>query len=1118
MMPEIPDKPQRERALDPSKSFIVRSPAGSGKTELLAQRFLRLLALVEQPESIVAITFTRKAAAEMRGRILDALHAAEGPCPDSGHKALTWELARRALENDLSHRWRIRENPSRLRITTIDSFCLMLARRMPWMARFGAPPDIEEAPGELYREAARATLAQLESGEGWSDAVARLLDHLDNNLPAVEDLLVNMLSRREQWLGHVVTQTSRVELERALRLAVEQDLARVKATLRADVAAILIPCAAEAASNLRASDPSNRIAACVAMSSVPAATAENLPLWQGLADLLLTKNGRFRKRVDRNTGFPPGSPLKSDVAVLLESLQSRQDLAEMWGEVRHLPEPRYTDEQWSVLEALFQLLRLAAGSLMIAFREHRKVDFTAVAMAAIEALGSLDTPTDLAYSLDFRTEHILVDEFQDTSQLQFTLLRRLIDAWGADEPRSLFLVGDPMQSIYRFRQAEVGLFAGLFEKKLELASLEPLTLTVNFRSQANIVDWVNSTFPLILPEEPDFDRGAVSYSRSDAALSALGGPAVEVYPFAGADPHAEAEQVLRIVQQTQADDPEGKTAILVRNRDHASATALTLRRAGLRFLAVDMNPLFSRPVVQDLWSLTRALLHPADRIAWLAILRAPWCGMTLTDLLALTADDGATSLWDLMQASQRLEALSVEGRARLERTRAALETAIGRRGRAPLRSWIEAAWLDLGGPACLREPADEEDAGAFFQLLEENDQGGDIPDFADFERQLAALYAEPDPTAGDKLQILTMHKAKGLEFDTVIIPGLGRGPGRDGPRLLNWLVLPGRSEGALLLAPIKRSGTEHEPIAEYLQSFERRKQDYETGRLLYVAATRAKKRLHLLGHVSEKGNPRSGSLLDKLWHAVAQRFADLPPPKKQGDESLDAERPPAVFRRLPLAWLRPDIPPGIACTGVQAIAGEQPAVAFEWVGDTLRHVGTLVHRIIEEIGREGLDAWNSGRIRRSRQRWETALTALGVPPAELPAAAMRVERALEAILADERGRWILTPRDSSRSEFPLTGVVAGGLVSGIVDRTFLDEAGVRWIIDFKTSMHEGGSVDVFLDNEQSRYRSQLERYAELFSHMEDAPIRLGLYFPLLSGWREWSWGGRGVSTASFQSG
>ena len=160
---------------------------------------------------------------------------------------------------------------------------------------------------------------------------------------------------------------------------------------------------------------------------------------------------------------------------------------------------------------------------------------------------------------------------------------------------------------------------------------------------------------------------------------------------------------------------------------------------------------------------------------------------------------------------------------------------------------MENTWLQLGGAACVQDETALEDAAAYFDLLEGLAEGADLADFDWFREQVNALFAQPNANAGEVLQLMTIHKAKGLEFDTVILPGLGSVPRGDEQRLLLWL----EHRGELLLAPIAESGGDKDPIYGYLASIERRKSDQETARLLYVAATRARRSLHLLGSANE---------------------------------------------------------------------------------------------------------------------------------------------------------------------------------------------------------------------------------------------------------------------------
>jgi ATP-dependent helicase/nuclease subunit A len=1125
----IPDQAERARALDPTTSFIVQAPAGSGKTELLVQRYLALLASVEAPEEIIAITFTNKAAGEMRGRILEALARAGDPEPPSReHARLTWMLARAVLGRDASLGWEIAANPRRLRVQTIDALCAALTRQMPWLSRFGAQPAVSQDPAALYSEAARGTLAELETGHAWSAAVEQLLKHLDNDIARVESLLAEMLGRRDQWLRHVTGGTQRGDLEAGLAAAIGERLQGLSRALTDTPGEELVALACYAAANLRAQPAPPDLAADLELRTLPGADLTDLPAWRAVAELLLTRNGEWRRAVNASLGFPPPSgarelaersgraDMKGRFQALIARLAGDEDLRLRLDEVRRLPPPAYQDHQWGTVEALFELLRLAVAHLRLVFRARGEVDFTEVALAALEALGTPEAPTDLALALDYRISHLLVDEFQDTSLSQHELLARLTAGWEPGDGRTLFAVGDPMQSIYRFREAEVGLYLRARQEGLGSMVLEPLVLRANFRSQQGIVDWVNEAFPRVLPAEVDLGAGAVPYAPSVAVHPGLDGAAVTVHPFFGDSAEREAERVVALVGEARKSQPDGSVVILVRSRTHLSEIVPRLREAGLRFRAVEIEGLGQQPVVQDLLALTRALLHPADRIAWLAVLRASWCGLGLPELHALAGGDFQRTIWDLMNAQDARAAMSDAGRQRLDRVRGVLADSLVRRRRQGLRRWVEGTWVALGGPACLSRAGDLQDAEAFFDRLEALEEGGDLADPVRLGEEVAGLYARPDLEAEEGLQIMTIHKAKGLEFDTVIVPGLGRVPPHETERLLMWLERPrvAGSDTDLLLAPIMASGEVADPIYDYLKGLHQQRVRHEDGRLLYVAATRARARLHLLGHVQRDAEggvrqPAAGSLLSRLWPAVRPEFdgaSDAASETAAGGMVAGASVPPA-FWRLPLGWQAVAPADPVPWERLEAEEEEPRAeVEFLWARETIRHVGTVVHRLLQHVVRDGPEAWDERRVMALERGSRAALAALGVPPDDLDGASERAMRALRETMSDLRGRWILDPaHQEARSEYALSGRVRDAVVHVVIDRSFVDSDGVRWIIDYKTSIHEGGDVKDFLNNEQLRYQAQLERYAALVGQGESRPIRLGLYFPLLRGWREWPW-------------
>jgi hypothetical protein len=180
--------------------------------------------------------------------------------------------------------------------------------------------------------------------------------------------------------------------------------------------------------------------------------------------------------------------------------------------------------------------------------------------------------------------------------------------------------------------------------------------------------------------------------------------------------------------------------------------------------------------------------------------------------------------------------------------------------------------------------------------------------------------------------------------------------------------------------------------------------------------------------------------------------------------------------------------------------GEAPP--FRWAGEIARHVGTIAHGFLQRIASEGLTAWDAGRVAGERPRLRAALAAAGVPEADLEGATERAAATITGVLTDERGRWLLDRHADAACELPLAGVVEGRTVHCVLDRTFVDASGTRWIVDYKSSTHEGGDVETFLAAEWQRYRPQLERYARLLARIDDRPIRIGLYHPLLGGWQE----------------
>lgn len=1176
-MNEPIDARVRERALDPQRSFIVQAPAGSGKTELLTRRVLTLLATVDEPEQVLAITFTRKAASEMRDRVIETLaRAADSDAPVAeGHAAAGIALAKAVLARDAAHGWQLLRNPARLNLRTIDSLATQFATRLPVVSALGAPSGVVDDASALYREAATRFI----------DARLATLDHvllqLGNRLERAVTLFADLLGRRDQWKRYVYASGDdddalREYLEAMLAELVESRLQVLRASVPPAAETGLPPLLARAARHRAAladADPGGRIdhgwEALLGRDALPSADPDALAAWRAVRSALLTGGGELRKTLTRNEGCPTSkadaslldtdiSELRAHKAALMAMLEDLRepsngerahDFVACLLEVAGLPAPHYEDEQWALLSQLLTALPELLLELQVVFAERQVVDFPEMAERAQRALGTEEAPTDLALAMDLRLRHVLVDEFQDTSRTQFALFERIVGEWSPDDGRTFFAVGDPMQSIYRFRDGDVTLFGEAQASGIGPVPLESLRLETNFRSAPAVVDWINDGFTTIFPDSADPDIGAVPYAPSRAYLSGDG--EVHVHPGIGSDADAEADVVARLAAAAGQGDDAHSVAILLRSRAQATAIFAALRRAEVRYRAIDMDLLGERPVVRDLTSLCLALRYPHDRLHWLALLRSPCAGLVLDDLHALMHGSGRIAVVDLLRDEERLALLSGDGRRRAARLFDVLEPAVRRAPRAPVVPWVEACWLQLGGPSVCRDATDVDAAERCIARLQALENDGQLYQRAILASAMNALYAAP--LADARVQVMTLHKAKGLEFDTVILPALDRSPRQDDSRLLDWFESTIDGEPRLLLAPIEERGlpsARRHGINRMVRDARRRADRQETLRLLYVACTRARRFLHLLGKVPIKADgdlatPRSGSLLMSLWPLLEATFeaaasrassvATMPElaPGETAELFGDALPEPPALQRLAVDWR----PPAMRCfeTSPSAADGVRPpgSAGFlpeigqvdevvPWRAGAGREIGTVVHRQLQYLATvgwrdPGLDTGLDTGLDRGFDRGfdrgydprpvaRRQLRQLGVPTVSLDAAVERVALAVSNTLGDERGAWILRPHAEARSEWALTTVdeASGRLVNVIVDRSFVDADGTRWIIDFKTADHkDGGDRDRFLDREQDRHREQLEHYAAIIGRHEARPVRLGLYFPMLPGWRHW---------------
>ena len=993
------DQRARQQALDASESFIVQAPAGSGKTELLIQRLLTVLANADHPSEVLAITFTNKAAGEMRERLHSALAAASVPESDN---LTPLEITRRnlaalVLQRDQERGWHLLDDLSAVLIDTFDAFCARITSRAPLVtvAAAGALAGIAESLAPLYREAACDALFDTDIRA--SSEV--LLTLAANRVDDVIDLIANLLGRRSQWLGEAVDTSDEAILRHTSRLLsdVRQELEAVSANLNSahqqDVEKLLEFTATSLAFVGKDDLAAERAAAATDWSS--GARVRSVATWRTLAAMLLTGTGELRKPggVNKSSGFPKSddkdfadiSPknraeAKERMQSLIDELVKEPAFLRALSKTRHLPTSATIKEHAPLLKATLIVLRLAAANLILLLRERGVTDFGGVANAALHVLN--EAREDVMAGLDARLKHVLVDEVQDTNPAQFALLTALVADWSAGDGRTLFLVGDPMQSIYGFRDADVGLFALAQTHGVSDVQLKRLTLSANYRSRPAVVEWVNVELARVFSHVGVWERSVVTFEPAVATREAS--TQAKVLRLAFADATDEAQDIAQRVAVLQQQTPEETIAILVRSRSHADSIIAAFAEHNVAFVAREFARWTERETIRDLLSLTYAITHPSDRLALFSVLRSPWVGATLTTLAALASHlDGegkSASAWRALEPEASWQTtLPSDELERIKIAYAAFSVAEARAWLSPLSERVQAAWQSLGGTATCVDADAREDADAFFAWLNVHAIGGQLPPrhivdtLLNAERRSFSSANASANSSQKAVEILTIHKAKGLEWGHVFLPGIDRKQRGDSRDLAQWRFTSGEDgeEGSmsnrsvLVVARDSRKKLEGS-VYDYVSQHTSAARSAEVKRLLYVAVTRAKTTLTLTRCNVAKA-PSTDSFSALLGDVADEQFEQ---PEPVADKRLRLEKSLTRWTTVnDPAWA-----PAVARTALQSPAyrasAENAELSVPQSQLNARAEGVVGHLLFEGLAASmyaGLDAFSPNESAVKRQ-------------------------------------------------------------------------------------------------------------------------------------------------------
>ena len=1026
-----PSSPPAPRPPTPAvlRHMVVFAPAGSGKTERLSRRYIELLEAGVKPERILTLTFTEKAAAEMKERIFDRLRA---------HNP---ELYHRLLDDVL-----------KLRISTIHSFCLSLVKRFAPLLGLDPRVDVLADSDSLWDNAKYDTLMRVAESERNSEDYARLMDLVTHDRTQGWSRLSGLF---DAFFG------KRVAILRARMLP--PDLSPLDA-----LADSLRTCLAgtEKFPDYRRLFPKQY---------TPDAIAEAARLLEDNASVFMTTGGTPRIR-----GCSP------------EGQAWNEQMVEFCNLVRVA--------NWNVeFGRSFELFRNRfLERYTLAKREAGQVDYDDMEYLALKLFNDEADWQNILYAFDEHTDHILVDEFQDTSFLQWGIIDKLTEEWRAGEGAktdrgispTIFIVGDEKQSIYMFRDAKVEVFAAAADK-LELwlgkDKLERITLEDNYRSLQSLIDFNNALFAKLMSPtgQTSPTPWQTRYAPFRRARKNTAPGKVEIIldrldDNVGPRRQREAAIIARRIQSLvsssptpdprpltvydRSPDPDGTEigrpcehrdiAILIRSRTHLPVIEDALLEADIPFIVLGGTGFYSEPEVQHLCSLLSFLIDPTDDVSLYICLRGPFFDVPERDLFLanqappldsrLPTLDSPTGLflWDRVKAQAQPD-------SRLAAAVNALDGWLVQVHRTPLSRVLEQALTERGARAKFWEPQREANVRKFISIIEGWETSGDHP-LRILRRLEQAGANEPKAdvrTEGrNAVQIITVHSAKGLQFPVVFLPGLDekiRSANSSGDRLvIEEIAADDVLVSYIPDAGIRRTNVFHQ---RYVQ-----KEYEEEKRIFYVACTRARDALFLTGIWGVKSlvDTRLTWLVELLGlHEDGDGFAlepdvpgttcitptqipETPRPAPLARDGKHEEAPRRVPRPSPLAP-RPSI---------RAVTRHTPNDHATYDHEAIG-LGEVIHKLLEETSNGTLTADGSQLTAEIHRLLRLAGLDLSFS-ANLQSAICNLQSAI-AIWS------IVKPQPNSFAELPITYSDGETIFTGRIDRLIVTDTEVR-IYDYKT--------------------------------------------------------------------
>ncbi len=1083
------DRDGRNRAVDPRYNVALEASAGTGKTRVLVDRYVNLLRAGVDPSNILAMTFTRKAAAEMRERIIATLRDV----------ASRGEIA--------PARWReLRDRTDDIAISTIDAFCLSLLREFPLEADLDPGfevADETEVPRLIDESLDRAlrTCRNLAREDGH---IALVFAQLGDR--RARRGLAALLNRRlvapavlERYLQNGPDLSVRAVTDRAAAM-----LVRVFADMPSGLDGFLT-CGPPEPQFLLVSRDLRRLKQ--SRSDEPSLEPAIVQaIYARAREYFLTDEGEPRKRLPFN--FNKAQFISERVWATHRDLVVNHAAA-----VKDASDRYKRDLNVLVSRGILRMYRIAETEYRRTLDAHAIVDFADLLQRTLHLLRQMDEFAQSRYRLESRYHHVLVDEFQDTSRAQWELVSLLVQSWGEGAglassgplPPSIFIVGDRKQSIYAFRDADVSILddAGRYIEALRPEGGARRTISRSFRSVPALLAFVND----VARDLPKVQgrRDAFRYAEEDqfpvdnnAGSTPSGGPATRsstplgVITADSPEPCAEATaaEIARLLEERTVvrDKVTGvprqmgpsDVAILFRTRDSHREFEAALERRGIGAYVYKGLGFFDADEIKDVLALLWYLADPLSDLRAAALLRSRIARVSDETLRRLAPHIAAA-----INGPPPAVELDEQEAATLHRLREACARWRGLVDRIPPAELLDlvlaesAYFVEMRGARVAQARENLKKMRALIRRIQNHGYATLGRIAAHLDRLAVGDESNAVIDALDAVNLMTVHAAKGLEFPVVFVVNLARGTGgfRDPIR-----VVAGAGEADLSVAVGDFRSTADEDAAT--------KEAEESKRLLYVALTRARDRLYLASVLKDgKLQPGRGSLAAVLPQTLIDQFA------ASGDvvewrASSGAAHTLCVIRdqrfgigdsasairgtcpeppnaepsnrepRIPISRLEPLLDGAPARVSVASVLSPQIESVGGEYGVAGRLVGTLVHRLLQRLGMEVRDA---DAVR------DVALRLIRAEELDHPDDAVQiVETAVDAYQSacardDVR---VLYQAGRALHEVPFTMSLNGRIVRGTIDCLIESAPGAFTLLEFKTG------------RERPEDRQQVEMYLE----------------------------------------